>query len=165
MKICIVAMISLLFCIANVQSNDTVTNSSNILFVYEQADEKINQWVELFKKEFAKQNRSVEYVVSADANKKNISSFSSVVIYGAVLAFTFKEPVRDWLKTDVNLTGKKVHLIVTANRWFVEDYFKQLKNELTKKKAEPVNAVSTATAKLSDTDKATFVNNFVKNIP
>lgn len=164
MKNYILGVISILLCIANVHSSDTVTNSSNILFVYEEANEKIDQWVAQFKKVFNEQNRSVEYITGADASKKNIESFSTVVIYGAVQAFTFKGPIRDWLKSDVNLAGKKVHLIVTANRWFTSDYFKQLKNELTKKKAETVNAVSTATAKMSDADKATFVNNFVQNI-
>jgi peptidase E len=132
--------------------------------VYEESDEKIDQWVTQFKNVFNEQNRSVEFVTSAEARKKNISSYSTVVIYGAVLAFTFKGPVREWLKTDVNLTDKKVHLIVTASKWFASDYFKQLKNELTKKKAETVNAVSAATAKMSEADKSTFVRNFVQNI-
>ncbi len=158
-------MISLLTCVAIVQSNDTVANSgSTILFVYEEKNETIDFWVERFKTAFNNQNRSVEYVASADANKKNIESYSSLVIYGAVQAFTFKEPVRDWLKSDVSLAGKKVHLIVTANRWLVAGYFKQLKKLLTKKNAETINAVSAATAKMSDTDKTTFVNNFINNI-
>jgi peptidase E len=166
MKYGVVMMISLLMCIGMAHSNDTVTsNGSNILFVYEEKNEQIDPWVELFKKTFSAQNRNVEYVASADANKRNVASFSSVVIYGAVQAFTFKEPVREWLKTDVNLAGKKVHLIVTASRWFAADYFKQLKKELAKKNAETVNAVSTATAKMSEADKATYVNNFVQSIP
>ncbi|NLD94590.1 MAG: hypothetical protein GX639_18190 [Fibrobacter sp.] len=135
------------------------------MFVYEEKNELIDFWVEQFKTAFINQNRSVEYVAGADATKKNIESYSSVVIYGAVQAFTFKGPVRDWLKSDVNLAGKKVHLMVTASRWFASDYFKQLKKLLTKKNAETINAVSAATPKMSNTEKTTFVNNFIKNIP
>jgi peptidase E len=166
MKRLVFLITSILICAQGAYSNDTLTNGGNtILFVYEEANEQIDPWVELFKKTFTGQNRSVEYVASADVTKKNIASFSSVVIYGAVQAFTFKGPVREWLKTDINLAGKKVYLIVTASRWFATDYFKQLKKELTKKNAETVNAVSAATAKMTDTEKATFVNNFVQNIP
>lgn len=166
MKKLVLLISSLLLCAAGTYSNDTLTNGSSdkILFVYEEPNEQISPWVELFKKTFAGQNRSVEYAASADVFKKDITSFSSVVIYGAVQAFTFKGPVRDWLKTDVNLAGKKVYLIVTASRWFTEDYFKQLKKELTKKNAETVNAVSAATAKMTDNDKSTFVNNFIASI-
>ncbi len=166
MNYCALLTGSLLLWAGSVYSNDTVTNSgSTILFVYEEKNELIDFWVERFKTAFSNQNRKVEYVVSADANKINIESYSSVVIYGAVQAFTFKGPVRKWLKSDVGLTGKKVHLIVTASRWFATDYFKQLKKLLTKKKAETINAVSAATEKMSDADKTKFVNNFVQNIP
>jgi len=162
----IIVMVSLLVFSGSSYSSDTVSNGGNdILFVYEEKNEQIDPWVDMFKNAFNEQKRNVEYVVSADAHKKDVELFATVVVYGAVQAFTFKEPVREWLKSDVNLAGKKVALIVTASRWFATDYFDQLKKELTKKKAETVNAVSAATAKMSEDDKATFVSTFINNIP
>jgi hypothetical protein len=162
----VIVIISMMLFAASIYSNDTLSDDGHdMLFVYEENNEQIDKWVELFKTEFNDLKRTVEFVTSADAHKKNVTSFSTVVIYGAVQAFTFKEPVREWLKSDVSLAGKKVFLLVTANRWFAADYLKQLKNELTKKNAETVNAVSAATAKMSDTDKTAFVKQFIQNIP
>ncbi len=117
-----------------------------------------------FKDAFGSSSGNVEFFTSGEMKEKDLAKYSSVVIYGAVQAFNMKGPIRDWLKTNVDISGKKVYLVVTASRWFLKDYFNQLKAALAKKNANVVDAVSGATQKMSDEDKKKFAEDFVSTI-
>lgn len=153
----------LILCITGLSRGDTNVTATT-LFVYEEKNEQIDPWVKRFSDALGAENKKIDIVSSAEIKGKSLSQYSSVVIYGVVQAFTFKGPIRDWLKSGVDLTGKKVYLAVTANRWFLKDYFKQLQDGLKKKNAEVVNAVSGATEKMSESDKQAFVKKFVETI-
>lgn len=146
------------------QNGTDSTTTTTTLFVYEEKNEKIDPWVNRFKDAFGADSGNVEFLASAEMKGKDITKYSPIVIYGVVQAFTFKGPVRDWLKTSVDLSGKKVYLVVTANRWFLKDYFNQLKTVLTKKNTNVVNAISGATQKMSEEEKKKFAEDFVDDI-
>ena len=135
-----------------------------LLFVYEAKDKKIDPWISLFKEELQSSGMNAEFAVPADLAGKDLSAYDRIVVYGVVQAFASAEPIRDWLKTDIVLSGKKVHLFVTANQWALKKYFDQLEKLLAKKKATVVDAVSSATNKLSDSDKRALVKVFVGKI-
>lgn len=153
----------LILCVTGYSRSDTI-DTAKTLFLYEEKNEQIDQWVKRFSDALRAENKNVDVVSVAEMKEKSLSQYSSVVIYGVVQAFTFKGPIRDWLKTCVDFTGKKVYLAVTANRWFFKDYFNQLSDGLKKKNADVVNAVSGATVKMSESDKLAFVKKFVEKI-
>jgi len=138
--------------------------SPTVLFIYEAKDKQIESWLSLFKEEMQASNLKADFFLPSELAEKDLTAYDVVVIHGAVKAFTNLEPIRDWLKTKVDLSEKKVHLFVTANRWFLEKYFNQLKNLLSKKNANVVDAVSSATKNLSGSDKRALVKDFIAKI-
>jgi major membrane immunogen (membrane-anchored lipoprotein) len=153
----------LILCVTGYSFGDTIDTAKTLL-VYEEKNEQIDPWVKRFSDALMAANKKVDIVSTAEIKGKSLSQYTAIVIYGVVQAFTFKGPIRDWLKTDVDFNDKKVYLAVTANRWFLSDYFKQLQDGLKKSNADVVNAVSGATQKMSESDKQAFVKNFVKEI-
>jgi hypothetical protein len=149
---------------STIYAQDGTDSSATTLFVYEEKNDKIDPWVNRFKDAFGSSSGNVEFFTSGEMKEKDLAKYSSVVIYGAVQAFNMKGPIRDWLKTNVDISGKKVYLVVTASRWFLKDYFNQLKAALAKKNANVVDAVSGATQKMSDEDKKKFAEDFVSTI-
>ena len=81
-----------------------------------------------------------------------------------VMAFAMKSPVRDWLKAEKRLEGERVALYVTANRWSLDKLTKQLVDLVKKDKAEPVDAVSTATKPMDAAAKEAAARNFVAKL-
>ncbi len=135
-----------------------------VLLVFEEANSYINKWRVIFKDEFMKQGFIFEEIPVAEAGKKDFSKYDFIEIYGAVMAFTYRQPIREWLKTETNISGKKVGLFVTANRWFLEKYYKQLEEILKGKKAIVVDSVSSATLKLSEEEKRKLISNHIEKI-
>jgi hypothetical protein len=138
--------------------------SPPLLFIYEAKDKNIDPWISLFKEELQARDMKAEFAVPAELAGKDLSAYNDIVLYGMVQAFASMEPIRDWLKTDVNLSGKNVHLFVTANQWSLKKYFDQLNKALAKKKANVVDAVSSATKKLSPSEKSALVKDFIEKI-
>jgi major membrane immunogen (membrane-anchored lipoprotein) len=163
-KILLLSVVSgLILCVTGYSFGDTIDYAKTLL-LYEEKNEQIDPWVKRFSDALKAVNKKVDIVSTAEIKGKNLSQYTTIVIYGVVQAFTFKGPIRDWLKTDVDFTGKKVYLAVTANRWFLNDYFKQLQNGLKKSNADVINAVSGATQKMSEGDKQSFVKSFIAKI-
>jgi lactam utilization protein B len=94
----------------------------------------------------------------------DLTKYSAVLVHGMVMAFASKSPVRDWLKAEKRLEGKKVYLFVTANRWFLDKLYKQLGDLLARDKAGSVDAVSAATKKMDDAAKEAAVRAFVAKL-
>lgn len=135
-----------------------------LLFIYEAKDKMIDPWLSLFKEEAQARGLAADFAVPSELAGKDLSQYDAIAVYGVVQAFASAEPIRDWLKTGVDLSGKKVHLFVTANQWSLKKYFDQLKGLLAKKKANVVDAVSSATKKLSPDDKRAMVKDFLGKI-
>jgi hypothetical protein len=152
---------------ASTKTTDAATHPGKprVLLAYELADKNLDPWRALFRTELDSAGYALEEVEAAKLSAATLSNYDLIVIHGAVMAFTFKEPIRDWLNTSPKLAGRQVALFVTANRWFLEKYDGQLTGLLKKADASIVDAVSTATKSLSDGEKRQFVRAFVGKLP
>jgi hypothetical protein len=136
---------------------ESVLAEKKVLFVYDEVNKNSSPYIEYFRNAFGAAGIGYDEAAAADANKMNLNDYRAVVIYGMVMAFNGKSPVRDWLKASPDLQGRKVSLLVTANRWFLKDLNRDLTNLLNKNEADVVDAVSTATKSLNDRDKEALV--------
>ena len=152
---------------ASSKTTDAATHQDKprVLLAYELADKNLDPWRVLFRTELGSAGYALEEVEAAKLSAATLSNYDLIVIYGAVMAFTFKEPMRDWLNTSPKFAGRKVALFVTANRWFLKKYNDQLAGLLKKADASVVDAVSTATKSLSDEEKRGLVRAFVEKLP
>ena len=133
----------------------------SVLVVYEESQPGIDAWRTLFREELAAANFKTDEKTAAEAVSSDPAKYDQVIIYGTVMAFTTKEPIRDWLEKKQTFSGRPVRLFVTANRWFLKEYHGKLQELLKKDGANVVDAVSAATAKLTDGDKRSLVHDFV----
>lgn len=140
------------------------TTDKHILFAYEINDKNIDPWRTYFRNEFTSSNYTFEEIEASKLSTISLSNYDYIIVYGAVMAFTSKEPIRDWLNTKPKFAGKNVWLFVTANRWFLKKYNDQLLDLLKKADATIVDVVSTATKKLNDREKQQLVHTYVEKI-
>lgn len=131
--------------------------AESVLFVYEEINKNSTLYIETFRDELKKAGFTVDETAAVDANAKNLASYDYILIHGMVMAFASTSPVRDWLKTKPDLAGKKVSLFVTASRWSLEKFYKQITSLLDDRKPVLIDAVSTATKKLDDAAKKELV--------
>ena len=100
----------------------------------------------------------------AKLSTQDLAHCDLVVIYSIVMAFASKSPLRDWLKSGPDLAGRKVAILVTANRWKLSDLYKQQLDLLAKRRADVVDSVSAATKNLTQADKDALIRDFAKSI-
>lgn len=134
------------------------------LFVYDEENDSSKPYIEYFKAAFDSSGIAYDTACAAELPSRDLSPYGSILIHGMVMAFNASSPVRDWLKKKPDLSGKRVLLLVTANRWFVKDLTRDLTGLLTKNKAEIVDAVSMATKKLDAIQKAAAVESTVARL-
>ena len=134
------------------------------LYVYDEVDEHSTPYLGHFRDAFAAEGIAHDEVIAAEAASKDLSQYDAVVVHGMVMAFAMKSPVRDWLKTGPNLAGKKVALLVTANRWFLGTLFGQLSKLAAKTGAATVDAVSMATQKTDAAEETAAVRRQVARL-
>lgn len=128
-----------------------------VLYVYDEDNEQSAPYVANFRAAFAAEGIAFDEATAAQAAAVDPAAYGTVVIHGMVMAFNRKSPVRDWLKKGPPLAGKKVSLLVTANRWFLDSLFKDLTALLEKEDAVVVDAVSMATKRTDDAAEAAAV--------
>ncbi len=150
-----------IFCVMAQKDNIA---KKQVLFAYELNDKNIDPWRKYFRSEFNNSKYILEEVEALRLKTVNIQNYDLIIIYGAVMAFTSKEPIRDWLNTKPKLSGKRVGLFVTANRWFLKKYNDQLTNLLRRSGANIIDAVSTATKNLTENEKVEIVHTYVEKI-
>jgi len=134
------------------------------LLIYEESNKGIDAWRELFREEAAQENIVLEESSAKDVTSKDISAYDIVLIHGAVMAFTFNEPIREWLKKAGDLSGKKVGLIVTASKWFLKKYNDQLLKLMKSNKVNLVDAVSCATSSMQPPEKRNVIREQLKKM-
>ena len=123
LMITLLAMISMLIAqesAAQVQPENGTTGKK-ILFAYEESNEKLDRWLARFNSAFTAANSNVDKKAALELSSTDLSKYDLIVIYGSVMAFASKEPLRDWLTKENRLAGTKVALFVTANRWFLKN--------------------------------------------
>ena len=128
-------------------------NTEDILFIYEESNESLDPWLMRFRSEFIEKGIPFEEHSAAGLESVDLAPYNRVFIYGAVMAFTLSEPIRDWLKTDPDLSGKDVVLFVTANRWFLDKYTNQLLTLIEKNDGTVIDSISSATKELTGEEK------------
>jgi hypothetical protein len=87
-----------------------------------------------------------------------------IFIHGMVMAFNMKSMIRDWLKQGPDLEGKKITLLVTANRWTLDALTRDLTKLLKKDKATVVEAVSMATKSMDSSAKEKAIGEMVGHL-
>lgn len=132
-----------------------------LLYVYERRDEKLDPWRQAFLDEMTRAGLSFEEMDALTVTGKNLEPYDVLLIHGSVIAFSFDEPVRDWLENDKNMNGKKAAFFVTANRWFLEKYAAQLQKLAEKRNLVVLDAVSSATQHVDEAERASLVREFV----
>jgi hypothetical protein len=135
-----------------------------ILYVYDEVNEQSRPYIGYFKSALAAEGVAFDESTAAQAAAKDLSGYRAVLIHGMVMAFTTASPVRDWLKAERRLEGKKVSLLVTANRWFLRKLYDQLVDLLKKDKAEPIDAISAATKDMDAAAKEAAVRSLVARL-
>jgi len=135
-----------------------------ILFIYDEVNEQTEPYIAHFRDAFASSGMTFDETAAGDLKSKDISRYDVLVLHGIVQAFNAKSPIRDWLKTEPAVTGKRVYLFVTANRWFLDNLFKDLTKLLEKSGAKPVDAVSMATKETDDASEKAAVKAFVVKV-
>ena len=131
------------------------------LFVYDEVNDQSKPYIGHFREAFVAEGIPFEEATASELKTKDLSPYDTIVLHGMVMAFNTKSPIRDWLKTGPDLSGKRIHLFVTANRWFLDKLFGDLTKLLNKDKADVVDAVSMATKKTTDAEEADAVRVFV----
>ena len=111
-------------------------NRETVLFLYEESNENIDPWLSLFRIRLEEEKIPYKESSAAHMNSMDLALFDNIFLYGAVMAFTFKEPLRDWLESEPALAGKEISLFVTANRWFLDKYTGQLQKLVQTRKTE-----------------------------
>ncbi len=131
--------------------------TGRVLYVYDETNEQSQPYIAHFRAALQASGRPFNEAAAGELAGKDLSPYDFIVIHGMVMAFNAKSPVRDWLKKHPDLTGKKVSLFVTANRWFLDNLFDDLQTLLEKDKANVIDAVSMATKTTTDADEAEAV--------
>ena len=144
---------ALLFAFPSRAADSLDVTPDKVLFVYDTIDKASAFYVGTIRENLKKAQFLVDEASSGGLRQKDPLPYNHVVIYGMVLAFNLKSPVRDWLKSQKNLENKKIFIFVTANRWFNEKLCKELAKLATKQRATVVDAVSMATNKATNEEK------------
>lgn len=135
--------------------------AGRVLYVYDEVNEQSRPYIAHFRASLQAAGRPFDEAAAGELAKKDLAAYDFIVIHGMVMAFNAKSPVRDWLKTQPGITGKKVALLVTANRWFLANLFEDLQDLLNKEKADVLDAVSMATKTTTDADEAAAVTKLI----
>ena len=146
------------------ESDASKSKDRIVLLAFEESNEKIDPWLERFRKVLRAENVHFEEKAAKELATTDLAKYDLIIIYGAVMAFTAKEPLRDWLSKEPRLSGMKVGLLVTANRWFLGEYYAQLTDLLKNRKATMVDAVSAATEALKEDAKDKILMDFVDTL-
>ena len=135
----------------------TQPSTGSVLYIYDEVNEQSRPYIAHFRTALKASGRAFDEAAAGELAEKDLAAYDFIVIHGMVMAFNAKSPVRDWLKTKPGLTGKKVSLFVTANRWFLANLFEDLQTLLEKDRADVIDAVSMATKTTTDAEEAEAV--------
>lgn len=141
------------------------SRAGRVLYIYDEVNEQSSPYIGHFRAALAASGVEFDEAAAADLTgsktgalpKVNLASYDRIIVHGMVMAFNSKSPVRDWLKKKPDLSGKKVSLFVTANRWFLDNLFGQLTDLIKKDGADLIDAVSMATKTTTDSDERAAV--------
>jgi hypothetical protein len=135
-----------------------------VLFVYDEHNEALDPYIQMVKDELVQHKIAFEETSAQEVRGQDLSRYSSVVIYSAVMAFSLKSPVRDWLGSHPNLNGKRVAMLMTAHSMFLDTLKGQQTKLLKDLKTQEPDVVASATKDLGAAQKRQLVKEFVSRI-
>jgi hypothetical protein len=138
--------------------------NQKILYVYDEVNENSRPYIGYFRDAFDQEGIAYDEIAAGEIQSAKLAEYRVILVHGMVMAFNAKSPVRDWLKSSPDLSGKKVSLFVTANRWFLKDLYRDLTALLKKENANVIDAVSAATKDLDGPAKSAAVRKQVKGL-
>jgi menaquinone-dependent protoporphyrinogen IX oxidase len=127
---------------------------SKTLFVYDSLDKDTKIYIEAFRDQMNAKKVQFDEMVLSKSKTVDVSPYETIVIYSRVMAFNLRSPVRKWLRSVKKLQNKKVYIFVTANKFFEKKNLKDIVKLVAKSDGEIIDAVSMATGKLSEEQKA-----------
>jgi hypothetical protein len=159
MKSVHVVLLSLAFlaCAGIAMAEDLEPGARKVLYVYDEVNKNSEPYIGYFRKAFTEASIAFDEASVADIKGKNLADYRAIVMHGMVMAFNSKSELRDWLKTSPDLKDRKVSLFVTANRWFLDNLYRDLTGLLKKDGADVIDAVSQATKNLNEEGKMALV--------
>ena len=163
-RICRAGLAAFALTVLTIVALSAQSTAPRILFVYDEVNDQTKPYLVHFREAFAASGIPFDEAAAGDLKSRDLSRYDVLVLHGIVQAFNSKSPIRDWLKTKPPIAGKRVHLFVTANRWFLDNLFKDLSGLLEKNGAKPVDAVSMATKETDDAMEKAAVKTFVGKV-
>jgi uncharacterized membrane-anchored protein len=153
-----------LFALLSAVSIGVQAQTEKTLYLYDEVNEGSTPYIAVFKAAFAEKGIAYDEATAADLRTLDLKAYDQLMIHGMYMAFNMSSPIRDWLKDDPDLTGKKISLFVTSNKSNAEKLMDQLTKLLKKNKAEVIDAVSMATADIDAAGKAAAVKERVERL-
>ena len=138
--------------------------TKTVLFIYDERNEQLDPYIHQIKDELNKNKIVFDESSVQDIKKIDMQKYDTLMIYSAVMAFNMKSPTRDWLKSNPKIKNKKIVILVTANRWFLDKLYEQQIKLLKKQEAQIIDAISSATKELDDKQKQELVEKFVEGV-
>lgn len=138
--------------------------AKQILFIYDEDNKQIEPYKKMIENELNMNGLQYDMTNVQDIKKKDLRTYDTIIIYSVVMAFNTKSPIRSWLNQTPNISNKKVALLVTANRWFLNNLFNEQMNLLKKQQATIIDAVSSATKDLTQAEKESLIKNFIEGL-
>jgi len=135
-----------------------------VLFVYDEHNKSLDPYIQWVKDELTAHQIAYEEAPAQEVGRRDLAKYSSLVVYSAVMAFTTKSPVRDWLSSRPKVGQKRVALLVTANRWFLDTLTNQQTKLLKQLECRDVDVVASATKDLDEAQKRQLVKDFVDRL-
>jgi len=166
----ILASILVAFALIHPVSAESAATGGKALYVYDEVNEQSEPYIANFRAALSAAGVAFDEVTAAElasgTSGVDLASYDRIIVHGMVMAFNSKSPVRDWLKKKPDLSGKKVSLfvtanrwfLVTANRWFLKNLYGQLTDLVEKDGGNLVDAVSMATKSTTDADERAAVD-------
>jgi len=157
-------LVAMIFVGAQAQQELSAASVKRSLLVYDSIDSKSEFYIKTIQKQLSKAGIVFDEVAVAHGTIKNFEVYESIMIYSRVMGFNLISPVKKWLNTEKSLANKKVFIFVTANRWFEKNNLAEISKLVTSRGGTIVDAVSSATDKMTVDQKVKSVETQVLKI-
>ncbi len=134
----------------------------SLLFVYDTLDEKSDFYITHLREQLRESGFAFEEAAVKNETTVDVGQYDTIVVYSRVMAFNMSSPVRAWLKSVKTFEHARVYIFVTAARWFEQKHKEELLKIVSRKNPEEVDAVTSATEKMTDRQKIDGIKEFVK---
>ena len=153
---------SILFLLLSVYAQ-TDKEKPRVLFIYDNLKDSNTFYIDALKSRL--DSAEITYkehdLKKSKKDSLNFPAYDYILIYSEVRAFKIRRPLRKWLKKTESFKGKKIGAFVTG----VTDKYsyrvaKTFQSQISEKEGEVVDAVSSATKKLTEEQKKKKVDSF-----